>query len=354
MQTAPSPDRVEAFAGQILGDLGTAMSAGLVYLGDRLGLYRALAEHGPLTSAELADRSGTTERYVREWLANQAASGYLEYEPATLTFRLPPEHAAVLADEDHPAFMAGGFTSTVAAFQVLGRMEEAFRSGEGVGWHEHDERLFCGVERFFAPAYRAHLVQDWIPALDGVTERLRAGGRVADVGCGHGLSAILMGQAFPRATIHGFDAHARSIETAERRARDAGVGASVRFSCAAAGDFPGRDYDLITLFDCLHDMGDPHAAAAHAREALAPDGVLMVIEPRAGDHLEDNLNPLGRAFYGFSTVICTPASLAQPGRAALGAQAGEARLREVLCRAGFRRVRRACETPGNLILEARP
>jgi len=347
-------DRVETFAGQILVDLGATISAALVYLGDRLGLYRALAEAGRITPHQLAARTGTAERYVREWLGNQAAAGYLTYDPETATYALPAEHAAVLADESSPAFMAGGFTSAVAAFQVLDRMENAFRTGDGVAWHEHDHRLFCGVERFFAPAYREHLVSTWIPALDGVPAKLERGARVADVGCGHGLSTILLAEAFPRSTFFGFDVHEASIETARRRAVEAGVDRRVQFACASADDLPGDGYDLIMFLDCLHDMGDPVGAASRVRECLAPDGTLMVVEPMAGDRVEDNLNPVGRAYYGFSTVVCTPASLAQEGRLGLGAQAGEARLREVLSRAGFRRIRRAAETPVNLILEARP
>jgi len=353
MQHTLDPERIEAFAGQILGDLGATVSAALIYLGDRLGLYQALTEVESATSTELAARTGTTERYVREWLANQAAAGYLTYEPETCRYRLPAEHAAVLADETSAAFMAGGFHSAVAVFQVLDRMESAFRTGEGVGWHEHDHRLFCGVERFFAPAYREHLVADWIPALEGVQKKLESGARIADVGCGHGLSTILLAKAFPRSTFFGFDCHEESIERARQSAGDAGVGDRTRFEVASADSFPGSGYDLVAMFDCLHDMGDPVGAARRARQCLAPDGTLMLVEPLAGDSVEDNLNPVGRAYYGFSTVVCTPASLSQPGRRGLGGQAGEARLRGVLGEAGFTRVRRATQTPVNLVLEAR-
>jgi SAM-dependent methyltransferase len=345
-------DRLQAFAGTLLGDLGATISAALIHIGDRLGLFRALAGADALGSAELAERTGTSERYVREWLANQCASGYVQYRPDTDTYHLPPEHAAVLADEQSPAFMVGGFQTAVGVFQILDKVEGAFRTGEGIDWGEHDPHMFCGVERFFGPSYRAGLLADWIPSLEGVREKLEAGGRVADVGCGHGSTAILLAQAFPRATIVGIDAHPASIETARQRAERAGVADRVQFECARADEFSGREFDLVAFFDCLHDMGDPQGAALHAHRALTENGTLMLVEPMAGDRLEQNLNPVSRAYYGFSTTICTPASLAQPGRCGLGAQAGEARLREVLTRAGFGNVRRATETPFNMILEA--
>jgi SAM-dependent methyltransferase len=353
MQPTLDPERVQDFAGKLLGDLGATISAALIHVGDRLGLYRALAQAGPLDSAELARRTGTSERYVREWLANQCASGYLEYDPGARTYLLPDEHAAVLADEDGPAFMAGGFETAVGVFQVLDKVEAAFRSDAGVDWGEHDARMFCGVERFFAPTYRHRLVQEWLPALSGVRAKLEAGAKVADVGCGHGRSAVLIAQAYPATSVVGIDVHADSIATATERARQAGVADRARFEQAGASEYSERDFDLIAFFDCLHDMGDPQAAAAHAFRALREDGTLMLVEPMAGDRLEENLNPVGRAYYGFSTTICTPASLAQHGRCGLGAQAGEARLREILTRAGFRTVRRVAETPFNLILEAR-
>ena len=332
-------ERVQAFAGTLLGDLGATISAALIHVGDRLGLYRALADSEALGSAALAERTGTSERYVREWLANQCASGYVQYRPETDTYHLPAEHAAVLADEQGPAFMVGGFQTAVGVFQILEKVEEAFRTGEGIDWGEHDAHMFCGVERFFGPSYRAGLLADWIPALEGVQEKLVSGGRVADVGCGHGTTAILLALAFPEASVVGIDAHAASIETARQRALRAGVADRVQFECARADEYAGREFDLIAFFDCLHDMGDPQAAALHAHRALAEAGTLMLVEPMAGDRLEDNLNPVGRAYYGFSTTICTPASLAQPGRCGLGAQAGEARLRAVLTRAGFATVR---------------
>ena len=353
MQQTLDNTRIQDFASKLLGDLGATVSAALIHVGDRLGLYRALADAGPLSSVNLAERTGTSERYVREWLANQCASGYVEYQPATLTYLLPPEHAAVLADEDSQAFMVGGFEAAVGVYQILDKVEHAFRTDEGIDWGDHDSRMFCGVERFFGPAYRSHLVQEWLPALEGVQRKLEAGARVGDVGCGHGRAATLIAQAYPSSTVVGIDVHAASIEAARTGAVDAGVTDRVRFECASAQDYTSRDFDLIAFLDCLHDMGDPHAAAAHAYQALREDGTLMLVEPMASDRLEDNLNPVGRTYYGFSTLICTPASLAQRGRCGLGAQAGEARLREILTRAGFRTVRRVAETPFNLILEAR-
>ena len=347
-------EQIQSFAFQLLGDLGATVSGALIHLGDRLGLYRALAAAGPMSSAALAEATATEERYVREWLANQCASGYIVHDTAGQTYELPPAHAAVLADEQSPAFMIGGFGAAVGTYQILDKIEAAFRTSSGVGWEEHDDRMFCGVERFFAPAYRTSLVEEWIPALEGVREKLERGARVADIGCGHGATAILMAQAFPESEVVGFDVHQESVDTARQRADAAGVGDRVRFEKASAQDFPGTDFDLIAFFDCLHDMGDPHTAAAHARDALRSDGTLLLVEPMAGDRLQDNLNPVGRAYYGFSTMICTPASLAQEGRCGLGAQAGEARLRDVLRAGGFTTVRRATETPFHMVLEARP
>lgn len=353
MEATIDSNRTEAFAERVQGELAAAVSAALVYLGDRLGLYRALARAGALTPAELAQRCSIAERYAREWLANQAASRYLDYDPESGRFALPEEHAAVLADEDSPYSMAGGFVSNAAVFQVLDRLEEAFRTGEGVGYHAHDPRLFHGIERFFRPAYRTSLVTSWLPALEGVVERLEAGVAVADVGCGHGTTIFLMAEAFPRASFAGYDDHAGSIETARRRAAAAGLGERVRFETAPADGLPEEAFELVAFFDSLHDMGDPVGAAASARRALRPGGTLMVVEPQAGDRLEENLHPVGRAYYAFSTLVCTPASLSQEGRRGLGAQAGETRLREVLTRAGFRSIRRAAESPFNMVLEAR-
>ncbi len=345
--------RVEAFVHQALGDIGGALTAALVVVGDKLGLYRAMASAGPLTSAELAARTGTAERCVREWLAAQAAAGYVEYDAASGRFTLPAEQAVALADESSPAFVVGAFQAMVAAMRAAPQVTAAFRSGGGVGWHEHDPDLFVGTERFFRPSYNMHLVVAWIPALDGVRDQLAAGARVADVGCGLGASTIIMAQAFPRSTFVGFDYHAPSIERARERAAAAGVSDRVRFEVATAKAYPGT-YDFVTCFDCLHDMGDPVGAAAHVRESLADSGTWMLVEPRAGDAVEENLHPLGRVFYSVSTLVCTQASLAQEVGAALGAQAGEARLREVATAAGFSHFRRATETPFNLVFEARP
>ena len=347
--------KLEDFVHSVVGDLGATLNAALVRIGDELGLYRAMAGAGGLTPAELASRTSTHERYVREWLAAQAAGGYVEYEPETGRYTLPPEQAAALADEQSPFFMLGGFEVASACMADEPMIAEAFRTGEGVGWHEHDRRLFEGTERFFRPSYRAHLVTEWIPALDGVEERLEEGGVVADVGCGRGASTILMAQAYPQSAFVGIDYHDGSIEAARESAAEAGVAERVRFQRGTAGEYaiPAGGYDLICFFDCLHDMGDPVGAAAHALDGLSPDGAMMLVEPRAGDRVEDNLNPVGRVFYGASTLLCTPNSLDQDGGRALGAQAGEARLREVATEAGFTNFRRAAETPFNLVLEAR-
>jgi SAM-dependent methyltransferase len=313
-----------------------------------------MAGAGPLTSAELAERTGTAERYVREWLAAQAASGYVTYEPATGRFTLPEEQAFALANDDSPAFLPGAFQLATAAIKIEPKLTEAFRTGAGVGWHEHDPGLFHGTERFFRPGYAANLVSAWIPALEGVEAKLRAGTHVADVGCGRGASTILMAQAYPRSTFIGFDYHEPSIERARQLADQAGVSDRVSFAVAKAKDYPGTDYDFVTFFDCLHDMGDPVGAAAHVLETLSKDGTWMIVEPFAHDRLEDNLNPVGRMYYSASTQVCTPASLSQEIGLALGNQAGEARLREVVTAGGFTRFRRATETPFNLVFEARP
>jgi len=342
---------IEEFAHKALGDVAGALTASLVVIGDKLGLYKALTK-GAATPAELASRTGTTERYVREWLNAQAAAGYVTYEGGR--YSLPPAHAACLTDEDSPACVLGAFQGMTAAMRSNGKVAEGFKSGCGVGWHEHDPELFVGVERFFRPGYNANLISNWIPALDGVQEKLERGARVADVGCGLGASTIIMAKAFPKSTFVGFDYHAPSIEKARERAGAAGVGDRVTFEVASAKQFPGEKYDVVCFFDCLHDMGDPVGAARHVRETLAPDGTWLLVEPMAGDRVEDNLNPVGRLFYSVSTLVCTPASLAQEVGLALGAQAGEGRLRNVLEQAGFTRIRRATQTPFNLVLEARP
>jgi SAM-dependent methyltransferase len=344
--------KVHEFVHKALGDLGSALTASLVVLGDRLGLYRGLADAGPLTPTELAARTGTVERCVREWLAAQAAAGYVEYDPVTLRYTLPAEHAVALTDEDSPACVLGGFQGMTAAMRAEPKVAEAFLNGKGVGWHEHDPALFVGVERFFRPGYNANLVSSWIPALEGVQEKLQQGARVADVGSGYGASTIIMAKAFPRSTFVGFDYHTESIATARQRAADAGVADRVRFEVAPAKGYPGT-YDLVTCFDCLHDMGDPQGAAQHVRQSLAPGGTWMVVEPYANDQVEHNLNPVGRLFYSVSTLVCTQASLAQEVGLALGAQAGEARIRDIVTRAGFTHFRRATETPFNLIFEVR-
>jgi 2-polyprenyl-3-methyl-5-hydroxy-6-metoxy-1,4-benzoquinol methylase len=350
----PDPTKLEQFVGKAIGDLGAALAAVLIVLGDKLGLYKAMAAAGPLTPRELAHRTGTAERYVREWLNAQAAAGYVNYDAAEGRYFLDAEQTVALTDETSPAFVPGGFQAMTAAMRIEPRLLEAFRSGEGVGWHEHDAGLFAGTERFFRPGYNANLVGKWIPALTGVEARLEAGAKVADVGCGHGASTIIMARAYPKSTFYGFDYHGPSIEHARRVAADAGLEKRVIFEVAEAKAYPGNEYDLVTFFDCLHDMGDPVGAAAHVHSTLSANGTWMVVEPFAHDRVEDNLNPIGRVFYSASTMICTPASLSQEVGLALGAQAGEARLREVIMAGGFRHVRRATETAFNLILEAKP
>ncbi|MFZ0037028.1 MAG: methyltransferase domain-containing protein [Candidatus Acidiferrales bacterium] len=345
--------KLHAFLGQAIGEMGAAINAALILIGDKLGLYKGMANAGPLTSDELAKKTGLSERYVREWLSAQAAGGFVTYDAATKRFTLPPEQAFALAMEDSPVYLPGFFQIVSAVMKDVPKIEEVFRSGKGLGWHEHDHDLFHGTERFFRPNYRAHLIGEWIPALEGVDAKLKAGARVADVGCGLGTSTILMAQAYPKSTFIGFDYHDRSIELAREAAARAGVGDRVKFEVAAAKNFPGKDYDLVAFFDCLHDMGDPEGAARHVLQSLSRDGVWMIVEPFANDRLEDNLNPIGRVFYSASTTLCTPASLSQEVGLALGAQAGEARLTSVLKAAGFKRVRKAAQTPFNIVLEAR-
>jgi SAM-dependent methyltransferase len=345
--------KLEAFIGHAATELGAALNTALVTLGDELGLYKAMADGQPVQPAELAGRTGTQERYVREWLNAQAASGFVIYDAEAAAYVLPPEHALVLADESSPFLMTGSFLSANAAVAARGHLSERFVDGEGLGWHEHHHDLWHGTERAFGVGYSAALVAEWLPALDGVVAKLEAGALVADVGCGHGFATILMAQAFPASRFVGVDYHAGSIATARERAEQAGVADRVTFEVAGAADYEGEGYDLVTFFDALHDLGDPLAAARHAASVLAPGGTCMVVEPYAGDRVEDNLNPIGRLYYGFSTLVCTPGSLSQPGRAGLGTQAGEAALREVLQAGGFGAVRRAAETPLNLVLEAR-
>ena len=349
---AVNQDKLNEFLGKAVGDIGAAMSANLVLIGDRLGLYKAMAKMGSVTPAELAKATKTTERYMREWLSNQAAGGYVTYDAATGRFTLPSEQAFALADESSPVFLPGAFQVIAATFMAEPKMEQRFKTGKGLGWGEHDHRLFEGTERFFRPNYAGNLVNSWIPALDGVEAKLKAGATVADVGCGFGSSTILMAKAYPKSKFIGFDYHKPSILAARRRAKDAGV-KNVTFTVAKSTDYPGKSYDFVAHFDCLHDMGDPVGAAKHVRETLKKDGTWMIIEPFANDNVQDNLNPIGRVFYAASTMICVPASLAYKGPA-LGAQAGEARLRDVVMKGGFTRFRRATQTPFNLVLEAKP
>lgn len=346
--------KLNEFMGKALGDMGAAINTALILIGDRLGLYKAMAGAGPMTSLQLAQKTGTAERYIREWLCAQAASGYVAYDSTAGTFHLPDEQALALAVENSPAFIPGAYQIIASTILDEPKVCEAFKTGKGVGWHEHNCNLFEGTERFFRPGYSAHLVAEWIPALDGVVAKLETGATVADVGCGYGVSTILLAQAYPHSRFVGFDYHAPSIEWARASAARAGVSDRVRFEVASSKAFPGGDYDVVAFFDCLHDMGDPEGAAAHVRQSLKPDGTWMIVEPFANDRLEDNLNPVGRVYYAASTMICTPASLSQEVGLALGAQAGEARLREVVLNGGFTRFRRAAETPFNLILEARP
>ena len=345
--------KLEKFMGQALGELGSAMNAALVIIGDKLGLYKAMAGVGPMNSAELAQKTGTTERYVREWLNAQAAGGFVTYDATSGRFTLPDEQAFALAVEDSPAYLPGAYQVIASVLKDEPLITEAFRTGAGVGWHEHCADLFQGTERFFRPSYAANLVSSWIPALDGVEAKLQAGAKVADVGCGHGASTVLMAKAYPKSQFVGFDYHAPSIEHAWKAAEKAGVQDRVGFQVAWAKGFPGKNYDLVAFFDCLHDMGDPAGAAAHVRQSLAPGGTWMIVEPFAHDRVEENLNSVGRVYYSASTMVCTPASRAQEVGLALGAQAGEARLREVVMQGGFKSFRRATETPFNMVFEAR-
>jgi SAM-dependent methyltransferase len=351
---AVNEERLHEFVGKVVTDLGATISAGLVVIGERLGLYRALAEFGPLTPEELAEKTDTAERYVREWLLNQAASGYAEYDPSSGRYSLTPEQAFALADESSPAYMPGAFQLSMAALHDRPAIEKCFRTGEGFAWGDHEHGLFEGTERFFGPGYRGNLLSSWIPSLDGVHERLEQGAHVADIGCGHGTSTVIMAEAYPRSTFVGYDNHDRSIETARRRAAEAGVSDRVTFEVAAAQDFPAPagGFDFVALFDCLHDMGDPVGAASHIRQSLSEDGVCMIVEPLAGDRVEDNLNPIGRLYSAASTFLCVPHSISENGPA-LGAQAGQARLEDVLRKGGFTQVRRAAEAPANMVLEAK-
>ena len=349
----PNPDKLNELVGKLVNDVGASLSGASMLLGDRLGLYRAMADGKPVTPSDLAKMTELHERYLREWLCGQAASGYIDYDSDKDTFSLSPEQAMAFAVEGSPAFFAGAFDIVQSAYLDEPRVAEAFKTGKGVGWHEHSKCLFAGTERFFRPGYNANLVSSWIPALDGVEAKLKAGARVADVGCGHGASTIVMAQAYPNSQFFAFDYHKPSIERARDLALEAGVANRITFVQANAKDFPAQGYDLVAFFDCLHDMGDPVGAGKHVKETLAKDGTWMIVEPFACDDLKDNLNPVGRVYYHASTFICTPASLSQEVGLGLGAQAGERRLRQVATEAGFKRFRRATETPVNIIFEVR-
>jgi SAM-dependent methyltransferase len=345
--------KLEQFVHRAVEEVGATLNAALVVIGDKLGLYRGLAGAGPMTPKELAERSGTSERYVREWLCAQAAGGYVDYDPETGRYTLPTEQAIALTQADSPAYLPGFFQIALGSVLDSPRIGDVFKTGDGIGWHDHVVDVHEGCERFFRPSYNANLLTSWLPSLTGVIEKLEQGATVADVGCGHGSSTILMAKAFPASTFVGSDYHSGSIETARARAAEAGVDDRVRFETAPASSFSGDGYDLVTMFDCLHDMGDPVGAARHVRNALAGDGTWMIVEPRAGDRVEENLNPVGRAYYAFSTLLCTPCSLSQEVGLALGAQAGETRIRDVVTTAGFTGFRRAAETPFNAVFEVR-
>ncbi|MDK1494425.1 class I SAM-dependent methyltransferase [Sinorhizobium sp. 7-81] len=345
--------KLDALVSRAIGDLSAGYGGVMVSLGNRLGLYKAMAGAGPLTSNELASRAGCAERYVREWLGSQVAGGYVTYHAVSGTYELSPEQALVLAEEDSPVFIPNAWSVPASMWSDEQKAVEAFRSGTGIPWGDHDGRLYCGVAAFYRNAYKASLVAEWLPALDGVVEKLRAGARVADVGCGHGHSTVLMAKAFPASRFRGFDTHPESVAEARKVAAEAGVSDRVTFATARADNYPGADYDLICFFDCLHDMGDPVAAAAHAAKALAGEGTVMLVEPFASDQVEDNISPVARIYYAASTTICCAHAISDGGHLVLGAQAGEARLADVFRKAGFNRFRRATETPFNLILEAR-
>lgn len=347
------PAKLDALIGRAIGDLSAGYGGVMLSLGHKLGLFKAMAGAGPLSARELAARAKCAERYVREWLNSQVAGGYVAYHAISDSYELTPEQAFVLANEDSPAFMPNAWNVPASMWADEAKAEQAFRTGSGIPWGDHDGRLYCGVASFYRNAYRGSLVPEWLPALEGVVEKLSSGGRVADIGCGHGHSTVLMAEAFPQSTFHGFDTHGPSIDEARKVAAEAAVSTRASFMTAGAHNYPGKDYDLICFFDCLHDMGDPVAAATHAAQALAPDGAVMLVEPFANDRVEDNISPVARLYYAASTMICCAHSISDGGRLVLGAQAGEARLAEVFRKAGFTRFRRAAATPFNLILEAK-
>ena len=346
-------DKLNSFLGQFVSDLGAAVHSGMVVIGEKLGLYKALAT-GPMTSVELAAKTKTDERYIREWLASQAAGGYITYNDETKKFSLSEEQAFTLADENSPAYLPGAFELAYGSLAAVPHITERFRSGAGFGWHEHDDAVFHGCEKFFRPGYAANLMSSWIPALKDVNGKLQSGARVADVGCGKGASTILLAKAYPKSKFYGFDYHDKSIEAARETAKQQGVADRVTFEVAKAKEFPGKGYDFVAVFDCLHEMGDPVGAAKHVRQSLNSDGTWMIVEPFANDDLKDNLNPVGRMMYSFSTLLCTPCSRSQEVGLCLGAQSGEKKIREVITSAGFTQFRRATETPFNIVYEARP
>jgi 2-polyprenyl-3-methyl-5-hydroxy-6-metoxy-1,4-benzoquinol methylase len=351
---AVDPDKLHAFVGKFVNDLGAAMQGPAILVGEQLGLYKSLGASGPVTSAELAQKTSLPERYLREWLAGQAAAGYVEYDPATRRYSMTPEQKFALTNEDNPVYIPGAFYIAASAYKDQRKIAEAIRAGKGFGWNERHVDLFMGTKKFFRPGYLANLVQTWLPSLDGVVPKLEAGARVADVGCGLGASTIIMAKAFPRSQFVGYDYHAESIEWARNDAVTEGVSGNADFEVAAAKDFRGKDFDLVTFFDCLHDMGDPLGAAKHVRQALKPDGTWMIVEPFARGTVEENLNPVGRVFYNASLLVCVPSSLAQEVGTGLGAQASDAQLEELIRAGGFARVRKAAENPFNRVFEARP
>ncbi|WP_179021126.1 class I SAM-dependent methyltransferase [Winogradskyella forsetii] len=345
-------NKLNTLLGKMVTEMGAAAIGPLIIIGDTLGIYKAMEATGSATSTELSKASGVNERYLREWLSAHAASGYIEYNDTDEKFTLTPEQAFVFSNPDSPVLMTGAYYAISSMYHDVPTMQKAFKSGEGVSWGDHHSCLFCGTEKFFRPSYATNLVQTWLPALDGVVDKLQKGAKVADVGCGHAASTMIMAKAFPNSEFIGFDFHQGSIDHAALHAKESGLD-NISFQLATAKDFPGHDYDLVTFFDCLHDMGDPEGACAHTVKALKPDGTCMIVEPFANDTLKDNINPVSRAFYSFSTLLCTPSSMSQEVGLALGAQAGEKRLSEVALKGGFNHFRRATETPFNLILEAR-
>ena len=342
--------KVEELAGKVIGDVAGALSLYMAYLGDQTGVFEALDEMGRVSVAELAEHTGMNEKYLHQWLGSVSAAGYVNFHPEDETFSISPEQALIFSREGQPACMQGFIQAVVSQYESHEKAVKTFKSGKGRPWSDQSECCFCGTDRFFRPGYAANLTSEWIPALDGVEEKLKAGAKIADIGCGHGSSAILMAQAYPKSTVHGYDFHEPSIEEAKRKAKAAGVD-NVQFEVASAQDYPGEDYDFACIFDALHDMGDPVGASRHIRETLKDDGTFMLVEPMAGDSMAENMHPLGQIFYAFSTTVCTPASLAQDVGLGLGAQAGQQRLTEVLEEAGFQKVRRASETPTNMVLE---